>query len=44
MMSEHEGQQPPEFLSTHPAEESRIENIKDQLPEAMKYYRKSDEK
>lgn len=44
MMSVQEGQQPPEFLSTHPAEESRIENIKDQLPEAMKYYRKSDEK
>jgi predicted Zn-dependent protease len=34
------GQKPPEFLSTHPSDESRIADIKKELPEAMKYYRK----
>lgn len=33
------GARPPEFLSTHPNPQSRIENIKGLLPEAMKYYR-----
>lgn len=32
-------QKPPEFLSTHPAEERRIEQLKRYLPEALKYYR-----
>lgn len=31
---------PPEFLSTHPAPSSRIENIKKYIPEAMRYYQK----
>lgn len=39
MMEIQKGQQPPEFLSTHPAEENRIEEIKRFLPEARKYYR-----
>lgn len=43
MMEMQKGQQPPEFLSTHPAEENRIQNIKEYLPEAMKYYRKTGE-
>lgn len=30
---------PPELLSTHPSDASRIANIKRLLPEAMKYYR-----
>jgi predicted Zn-dependent protease len=29
---------PPEFLSTHPAAERRIEEIRELLPDAMKYY------
>lgn len=37
-MNEEGGPRPPEFLSTHPAPESRIEDIKSYLPEAMSYY------
>ena len=33
------GQSPPEFMSTHPSEGRRIEQIKQYLPEAMKYYK-----
>lgn len=32
------GQKPPEFLSTHPAEGHRIEDLQKYMPEAMKYY------
>jgi predicted Zn-dependent protease len=39
-MNEAGGERPPEFLSTHPAPESRIEEIKQFLPEAMQHYRK----
>ena len=35
-----EGQAPPELLSTHPSDESRIKKIKEFLPEAMEYYKK----
>ncbi len=30
---------PPEFLSTHPSDETRIRKIKDEIPEAMGYYK-----
>ncbi len=33
------GSKPPAFLSTHPSDASRIEQIKRDLPEAMKYYK-----
>jgi predicted Zn-dependent protease len=33
------GQKPPEFLSTHPSEGRRIQQLKDYMPEAMKYYK-----
>ncbi|MEW6665007.1 MAG: M48 family metallopeptidase [Thermodesulfobacteriota bacterium] len=39
-MNEKGGAAPPEFLSTHPAPASRIEDIKRHLPEAMRYYRR----
>jgi predicted Zn-dependent protease len=39
MAAEKKGAAPPEFLSTHPADETRIQNLKDLLPEAMTYYR-----
>jgi len=34
------GQQPPEFLSTHPSHETRVNDLKAWMPEAMKYYKK----
>ena len=39
-MSENAGASPPEFLSTHPSDENRIKEIKSEIPEAMKYYKK----
>jgi predicted Zn-dependent protease len=30
---------PPEFLSTHPADETRIRNLQELVPEAMEYYK-----
>jgi predicted Zn-dependent protease len=35
------GQAPPEFLSTHPSDERRIHDIRNLIPKAMLYYRKS---
>lgn len=34
------GAAPPEFLSTHPADRTRINNLKKLLPQAMEYYQK----
>jgi predicted Zn-dependent protease len=39
MSSSKQGQAPPEFLSTHPSDETRIANLKNELPEALKYYK-----
>jgi predicted Zn-dependent protease len=32
-------QRPPEFMSTHPAEQTRIRQLQQQMPEALKYYK-----
>lgn len=32
------GNKPPEFLSTHPADETRIKKLQEIMPEAMKYF------
>ncbi|MCU0429226.1 MAG: M48 family metallopeptidase [Cytophagaceae bacterium] len=34
------GAAPPEFLSTHPSDTRRISDLKKQMPEALKYYKK----
>lgn len=39
MQDAAKGQRPAEWLSTHPSEETRIEQIQAWLPEAMQYYR-----
>jgi predicted Zn-dependent protease len=39
MAAQNKGGTPPEFLSTHPADATRIQAIKNSIPEAMKYYR-----
>lgn len=40
MAAEKQGQEPIEFLSTHPSDNTRIGDIKTHLPEAMEYYKK----
>ena len=34
------GEKPPEFLSTHPSDETRIKDLQGWMPEAMGYYKK----
>jgi len=38
-MSEVGGAKPPEFLSTHPSDATRMRKLKQFMPEAMKYYK-----
>ena len=40
MSANKNGQAPPEFMSTHPSDERRIQDILDYLPEARKYAKK----
>jgi predicted Zn-dependent protease len=40
MSAKKGGASPPEFLSTHPSDETRIKDLKAALPEAMQYYKK----
>jgi predicted Zn-dependent protease len=39
MAAQKGGNAPPEFLSTHPADETRIKDLQNEIPEAMKYYK-----
>lgn len=34
------GQAPPEFMSTHPSDQTRIDDLRKEMPEAMQYYKK----
>src|SRR5688500_3183829 len=40
MSAKSGGAEPPEWLSTHPSHGSRIKDLNDAIPEAMKYYKK----
>jgi predicted Zn-dependent protease len=40
MAAGKQGGSPPEFLSTHPSDQTRINDITAWIPEAMKYYKK----
>ncbi len=39
MTSGSNGQKPPEFMSTHPSDETRIKDLNAWMPEALQYYK-----
>lgn len=40
MAALNKGSKPAEFLSTHPSDKTRIDNLNKEMPEALKYYKK----
>lgn len=38
-MADAGGQKPPEFLSTHPSDETRVRQLREHMPEALRYYK-----
>lgn len=40
MVEMNKGEKPPEFMSTHPSDETRIQDLEGWMPEAMGYYKK----
>ena len=40
MSDNKKGEAPPEFLSTHPSDETRMNDLNSWIPEAMQYYKK----
>ena len=40
MSAQGGGQEPPEFISTHPSHSTRIKDLQKWIPEAMKHYKK----
>lgn len=39
-MAQLGGAKPPEFMSTHPSDETRVRKLTEEIPEAMTYYRR----
>lgn len=40
-MAQSGGQQPPEFMSTHPSHETRIQNLRQRMPRALEIYQQA---
>jgi predicted Zn-dependent protease len=41
MMAASQGAKPPEFMSTHPADQTRIDQLEQLMPSALEIYQKA---